>query len=139
MSTFLCFLIKFPVQTFNKLGMINSAPCSPTAKLTNMAILLNRLLPRLELTSNTHPDNFWVVFPAKSKNKVHNFQPKLTIMTNIHNVDLLGNFVKPPPPSARVNKQHPPNNNLGIFFLSKKQNSHFLAKSHNFYSLGSNY
>ena len=67
MSTFLCFLIKFPVQTFNKLGMINSAPCSPTAKLTNMAILLNRSPARV---NKQHPTNIFGYFFKYIKNKI---------------------------------------------------------------------
>ena len=66
MSTFLCFLIKFPVQTFNKLGMINSAPCSPTAKLTNMAILLNRSPARV---NKQHPTNIFGYFFKYINNK----------------------------------------------------------------------
>ena len=86
MSTFLCFLIKFPVQTFNKLGMINSAPCSPTAKLTNMAILLNRSPARV---NKQHPTNIFGYFfkyqkqNLARKKKITNskFTPKLLCLS----------------------------------------------------------
>ena len=85
MSTFLCFLIKFPVQTFNKLGMINSAPCSPTAKLTNMAILLNRSPARV---NKQHPTNiFGYSFKYQKQKKISKkitnskFTPKLLCLS----------------------------------------------------------